>query len=608
MGKTQKTIQKINKSKFNFKILPIMVIVGILPLIVYAHFYEVAVYGTYSWYHPDEYPLDGYTYTKVAVFSVITVIMLIETVTSFIISAKEQKKAFIKKMWPLFVYLIFVLLSTAFAMDKYLAIHGGYDQMEPVLVLVGYAVLPMYIYLVVKDENDIRYIGYAGLFSAFGVSIIGILQMVGYDIYMQDWIRPFIFSKEINEMVGEVSSKYMVYSSLGNSNYIGTFVCEMLPLVLMMLVIKNSWWVKAIAIVDTFCLLIVLYGSKSETGMFIFVGMVVLAFIFLVGRYLKKWYITFPLLFILVFSVYTFNKTTDGRYADKVVKKLGLEETNFDLKGIITTGDCIEILYKDQDLKLTVEYNEPKIKVIIRDQNSVLFYEEDYYFNWMYIKINDEDKIRLKANRRFETDFEIRMVVSGKEVGFIYHTDSNEYKILNADNVEDESVIWDNVFPRRSSFASHRGFIWGVSIPRLKETILVGVGPDNFPVKISENWTDYALKYNTGEFKYVFTRPHNYYIQTGINVGCISLLACLAFFVLYLADCGRLFFGKKMIDDKKKSGLLLMLAVVGFLGCGIANDSMITVSPIFWTILGMGIAINEWSKRDINSKDDIKIK
>lgn len=603
MAEVKKQSGKKNKARFNYKLIPLMVIIGIIPLIVYAHLFTEAVYGGYTWFNAEEYAIDGYLFGKAAAFSVITVLMLIDTITSFILLKKEEKMAFIKKMWPMFVYLLFILLSTIFAMDKDLALHGGYDQMEPVLVLVGYAVLPMYIFLVVKDEKDIRYIGYAGLFSAFAVSLIGILQMAGYDIYMQHWIRPFIFSKEINQMVGKVLPKEMIYSSLGNSNYVGTFVCEMLPVVLMMLIIKNRLWVKVIAVVDTVCLIAVLYGSGSETGMIILAGMIVLAVIFLFGRYLKKWYITVPLLIVFAFFVFFFNKATDSVYLNKVLDKLGTQKKTYILKGIDTTGDCIRILYRGKDLKLSAEYNEPMIKIIIRDESKVLFYEQDYYFDPTDVKINDEDTIRFKAERRLENDYEIRIQLAGKDFGFIYHIDTNEYKILNADNVEDECIIWENALSGHENLATGRGYIWGTSIPKLKDTIFIGAGPDNYPVIMGENGTDYALKWNAYKFSEVFTRPHNYYLQTGINVGCISLLACLIFFILYLVDCCKLFFGKALHDNNKKIGFMCMLAVVGYLGCGIANDSMITVSPIFWTILGMGIVIDELIKRDADHKE-----
>ena len=36
----------------------------------------------------------------------------------------------------------------------------------------------------------------------------------------------------------------------------------------------------------------------------------------------------------------------------------------------------------------------------------------------------------------------------------------------------------------------------------------------------------------------------------------------------------------------------MFAAVVGYLGAGIFNDSVVSVAPIFWILLGCGIAVN----------------
>ena len=40
-------------------------------------------------------------------------------------------------------------------------------------------------------------------------------------------------------------------------------------------------------------------------------------------------------------------------------------------------------------------------------------------------------------------------------------------------------------------------------------------------------------------------------------------------------------------------GFAVFLCTIGFMASGLANDSLIVVTPIFYVLLGMGIAINE---------------
>ena len=39
-----------------------------------------------------------------------------------------------------------------------------------------------------------------------------------------------------------------------------------------------------------------------------------------------------------------------------------------------------------------------------------------------------------------------------------------------------------------------------------------------------------------------------------------------------------------------------MIAVIGYLISGIINDSTITVAPIYWCLMGIGLAINHLVK------------
>jgi hypothetical protein len=210
------------------------------------------------------------------------------------------------------------------------------------------------------------------------------------------------------------------------------------------------------------------------------------------------------------------------------------------------------------------------------------------------VTLKDGDTLLVSAEQTLEGGIYIRIKVSKYDYTFAYHPENNDYKIINYSGNEDESIIWDNVFPGRYFMVSNRGYVWGTTIPKLKECIFLGAGPDNYPVLIMQNGSDYCLKTNSYFFDTVFTRPHDYYLQMWVNTGLISLLSVLSFFGIYLVDCCKLFFGKKLDDDNKRIGFMCFLGVIGFLGCGIANDSLISTSPVFWCIIGMGIVVNRW--------------
>ena len=69
------------------------------------------------------------------------------------------------------------------------------------------------------------------------------------------------------------------------------------------------------------------------------------------------------------------------------------------------------------------------------------------------------------------------------------------------------------------------------------------------------------------------------FLQSALQTGILSGICLLMFFLHYIRIAVR----------NAKTGILL--SVTGFLLMGLANDSNLAVSPLFWCILGMGIAM-----------------
>ena len=78
----------------------------------------------------------------------------------------------------------------------------------------------------------------------------------------------------------------------------------------------------------------------------------------------------------------------------------------------------------------------------------------------------------------------------------------------------------------------------------------------------------------------------------GVQTGTISLIAFLVFYVIYVvASCRRYGF-QKYESMEEWMGFAVFLSTVGFMASGFANDSLIVVTPIFYVLIGMGMAIN----------------
>ncbi|MDG2830155.1 hypothetical protein P7M08_24710, partial [Vibrio parahaemolyticus] len=81
--------------------------------------------------------------------------------------------------------------------------------------------------------------------------------------------------------------------------------------------------------------------------------------------------------------------------------------------------------------------------------------------------------------------------------------------------------------------------------------------------------------------------------QTAINTGLVSLLAELSIFIIYIITSFKAYFQKDDYNDFiEATGLGIFFAVCMYLFTGLSNDSIVSVAPIFWVLLGTGFIIN----------------
>ena len=98
--------------------------------------------------------------------------------------------------------------------------------------------------------------------------------------------------------------------------------------------------------------------------------------------------------------------------------------------------------------------------------------------------------------------------------------------------------------------------------------------------------------YSYGTTQMIVDKPHNLYLQIGINHGVIALLAFVVMMLAYIIDSFKLYALRKEYNTQQLIGTAVSLAIIGYLGAGFFNDSIVSVAPIFWALFGVGIAVN----------------
>lgn len=128
----------------------------------------------------------------------------------------------------------------------------------------------------------------------------------------------------------------------------------------------------------------------------------------------------------------------------------------------------------------------------------------------------------------------------------------------------------------QDSFGSERWGIWRYTLRIAGDNLLFGTGPDTFYAVMR----DYIAVNGIG-ITQNFDNPHNLYLAVMMQNGLPAL-------ALMLAGLAVILLGAR----KRPGGFVLAGAVLGYLVQGIFVFSNIIVTPMFWVVLGMTVALN----------------
>lgn len=137
---------------------------------------------------------------------------------------------------------------------------------------------------------------------------------------------------------------------------------------------------------------------------------------------------------------------------------------------------------------------------------------------------------------------------------------------------------------------SDRGYVWLHTFRFLENHPLTGCGPDNMYYVFPHENPDAHL-YSNGQ---IFEKPHNMYLQTAMDTGLVGLVGFLALFTLYLFSLIR---ANETVTDSVKQTYLRasILIVTAYLLQGFVNDNHLSIQPMLYTVLGVGMALSKTS-------------
>jgi len=256
----------------------------------------------------------------------------------------------------------------------------GYpDRYEGALVLLSYLFVFLTITSFVNSEKHAKILSI--FVGAFAISIIGVFQYFGYDIFKTNFGKSLILSKEYMVLADQLEFKFdknAIYATLFHYNYVGSYVSMLFPLCFTILILTRNRKLKIAMTIMSILLGVLVIGSNARSGI---VGTSLAIFFIaiilnkIIRRNLKILVASIAALSVIFVGLNTFsNGFIEKRISSLItdVKRVvGLEEkdelgmASIPLKDIeidsnhakiITASETLGITYEDNSMKKGISY------------------------------------------------------------------------------------------------------------------------------------------------------------------------------------------------------------------------------------------------------------
>lgn len=588
------------------RMLPVVLMVGIVPLIVREYKHEPGL-TEYPWYSSQPFTYEFFLASKSVVLMLLVFVMA--GCVAVRLWKEKRKAAFAKILIPLLAYGVLAFLSACFSVKKSFSFSGGPEHFESVWVLLSYVLVVYYVFLYARNDLELQVVADGICFSASVIGIIGTFQGLGMDLFAAGWYQKLITSDEFLALCGGKLqlnfANNTAYATLYNPNYLGVFGSFVVPfLVMLFLQEKNKWrrlWHGCNFILMTIALL----SSHSRAGLIAAIAALCVAVVIAFRKLLKWWYLAIPAINFAVVLVLLVNAYNDDLIFNRLKNLIKpdnvevVEEIAED--GTVVRKSGLTEMYTAQDGVVLV-YNDVYAKVALGIvENGYGMYALDKTGLQQIELLPNEDGTEYRFTHPALADIKIYPGYIGEKFGmcinaagewnFVCDEKGENYRYLTGFGKESDMIMADSFgFENYQRAFSGRGYIWSRTLPLLKEHIFLGSGPDTFVLEFPQE--DYLKMKQNGYQNVIMTKPHSLYLQVGVQTGVLSLICMLAFLTWYVIWGLKLYAFRKLATQTEAFGMAAFIGSIGYLITGISNDSMVVTAPVFWGMIALGLAAN----------------
>lgn len=611
MGKATKTkTPKQHIPHLNQWVLfgPLMIILGIIPLIVRLNMLPLT--GEISKVWTQNQVADFFSWYK----SNLIILAVLVMIGIFAYYLSQGDKLSLDNSYKMaygcgIVFLILGLLSTFFSQYSNVAWWGAPERCEGMVMLICYVAIMFYALYAFRKTSDFKFIIAPLCFVTAVNAFLGVFQFFGHDLFDTQLGRILIIPGALAALRDNLTLMFeegKIYGTLFHYNYMGSFGAMMAPLFITLALFLKDKKAKILFGMMSFLALFLLFGSTSRAGIIGF-GVAIIAFIIIFAKKIIEQY-KITLVVIIAFIAFAFglNVITSGAIFARIPTLINDAQALFDggdgnfnykdhlpINDIIIDGRTITFVMPQETLSITSNDND----VIFRDKAGQ---RVNYILSENVYTTTDErfGQYSFEATSAIGENIEIPVLAMAQknQMLFIIALDQEETYLVdgrfNKINLVDPKTIG---FNGQEKLGSARGYIWSRSLPIAMDSLFIGKGPDTFILNFPQGdllgkWYAYGTPWMTVD------KPHNLYLQIWISQGALALIAFLVLTIGYLAASFKRYAFRKTYTAADTIGTALALAVAGYLGAGVFNDSIVSVAPIFWAILGVGIAVNRVNK------------
>ncbi len=572
------------------ELVPILFVVAIVPLVV--RLKVIPLEGIALEYWIGDSGLDFFSYYKAVLLVLATFTAIAFFVKGYLDGRIPLKP--VRANYYLGLFALFVLLSTLLAEHKSTAWFGFTERHEGCIVLLAYVALAFMTIHLVQNERHVNAVLFALVLSATTAGLIGVFQYFGADLFQTDLGRALILSEEQRRLGADLTfnfDEHAIYSTFYNTNYVGSYAAMLLPLSVVLVFITDGR--RAIGAILFSCLMFaVLIGSNSRAGLVGTLAAIVIISPFLARRAFERWRSFAALATGATIIFMTMNYASGGKpwgqiksfFESRPATSVDASPDNLILADIVLGDETLRLLFDNGQALVFIHTGD---RLLTRDEAG-----RELNFEW-----DDEEERHLFQSPPFQQyGFQIRdrfLIVHKEDLELAFTLVEGSFHFVNN---RGEPVQFEPVktigFSGLERLGSNRGYIWSRSLPMLADTVILGRGPDCFPFYFPQDeYLAKILYYSDGPFTLI-DKPHSKYLQIAISTGIVSLLLLLALFGSFLFR-GFVTAARKGLDGFYSSHSLAILAgIVGYLTAAFFNDSVVSVAPVFWVLLGLGIGCN----------------